>query len=68
MTTFNWILGSDHSYVRAVRRERHEGRAWFRLSLFSRAAVVARGGEFSRDDERAYRDLQAAASAREAGR
>jgi hypothetical protein len=70
MTNGTWLQGIEHGWVRRVPqadRPERSGRR-FTLSDWLPTAILARGGRVSRDDERLYRDLQAARDAREAGR
>lgn len=56
------VTRSEQAEPRIPRRRR------FTLSDWLPAAIQARGGRVTRDDERAFRDLQGVLDAREAGR
>ncbi|GAA1447401.1 hypothetical protein GCM10009617_31160 [Leifsonia poae] len=60
----------EHGWIaRVTRSEQAEPRhRRFTLSDWLPAAIQARGGRVTRDDERAFRDLQGVLDAREAGR
>lgn len=74
MTNETWLQGIEHGWARSIHRVDASARkpvsrqARFRLSEWLPAAIRARGGESTRDDERLYSDLQAARDAREGGR
>ena len=54
------LQGIDHGYVARPARHAGPGRRRFALWTWSPREIVRRGGTVTRDDERAYRDLQAA--------
>ncbi|HWU46982.1 MAG TPA: hypothetical protein VN133_09535 [Humibacter sp.] len=67
MTSGTWLQGIEHGWTRRVpRAERvHRGERRFAVSEWLPAAIQARGGTANRDNERLYRDLQAARDARD---